>query len=241
MKMIKKIDSKDNKRVVHAGKLKNKIYIKECHEFLIEGYKSIELALKAGLVKEIFTTKELDIDSSITQYLVNQIIIEKISSNVNPEGVVAVCETLPNFKPKKMQKVVYLDNIQDPGNMGTLIRTALAFNYDAVVISENSVSIYNSKVVSATKGAMFLIPIIYGPLERYEKDQKIIVSTLADNSIDSRELGKIDSFVLVLGNEAHGVSDSSLKMSDINVKISISNIDSLNVAIAGGILMEKFR
>ena len=198
MKMISKIESKDNKRVVHAGKLKNKNHIKECHEFLVEGHKSIELALKAGLVKEVFTTKELDIDQSIPQYLVNQIIIEKISSNVNPEGVVAVCHTLDNIKPKKLQKVVYLDNVQDPGNMGTLIRTALAFNYDAVVISENSVSIYNPKVVSATKGAMFLIPILFGPLERYEEDQKIIVSTLADNSIDSNQLTKTDSFVLVL-------------------------------------------
>ena len=239
--MIQIINSRTNPKVIHASKLKNKNSIKEFNEFLVEGFKSVELAIKSGLVKEIFTTKELDIDKNIPQYIVNSIIIEKISFSINPEGVVAVCHTLKENKPKNFNKVVYLDDISDPGNMGTIIRTALAFNYDAIILSENSVSIYNPKVVSSSKGAIFLIPILTGSLLDYKKDHVIISSTLNEKSIDLDKLNKPKKFVLVLGNEAHGIKDSTVELSDIFVKIPIENIDSLNVAVAGGILMNHLK
>lgn len=235
--MISYISSRTNQKVVHASKLKNTKEIKESHEFLIEGRKSLDLALKAKLVKEVFTLKELDIDGSIPQYIVSEEIIDKIAFNQNPEGVVGVCKTLPEKAPIKMEKVVYLDNVQDPGNMGTIIRTALALNYDAIILSENCVSVYNPKVVSATKGAMFLIPILSGDIGKYKKDHIVITSTLNEQSIPLDELNRPSSFILVLGNEAHGVSEETISKSDVFVKIPIENIDSLNVAIAGAILM----
>ena len=125
--------------------------------------------------------------------------------------------------------------------MGTLIRTALAFNYDAIILSENCVSIYNPKVVAASKGAIFLIPIIEGRLEDYKKDRTIITSILHENAISLDELKKPDDFILVLGNEAHGVSKKTIELSDIFVTIPIQNIDSLNVSIAGGILMNHLK
>ena len=239
--MISYINSKSNQKVVHAAKLKDKKSIREFNEFLIEGKKALELALEAKLVKEVFVIKELDIDKSIPQYIVSEEIIDKISFSKNPEGVVAVCCTLKEKAPSKMEKVVYLDNIQDPGNMGTIIRTALAFNYDAIILSENCVSIYNPKVVSATKGAMFLIPILNGDILDYKKDHVIITSTLNEKSISLDNLEKPKSFILVLGNEAHGVSEEIVKNSDVFVKIPIDNIDSLNVAVAGAILMYKLK
>ena len=239
--MISYIDSRTNKKVVHASKLKDKKSIKEFHEFLIEGNKSLELALEADLVKEVFTLKELDIPENIPQYIVSEEIIDKISFSQNPEGVVAVVQTLQEKAPSKMNKVVYLDNIQDPGNMGTIIRTALALNYDAIILSENCVSIYNPKVVSATKGAMFLIPILNGDITKYKKDHTVITSTLNEKSISLDELKKPESFILVLGNEAHGVGERIINNSDIFVKIPIANIDSLNVAVAGAILMYKLK
>ena len=239
--MISYINSRTNKKVVHASKLKNKSAIKEFHEFLIEGMKSLELALQSGLVKEVFSLKEINIDPKIPQYIVSEEIIDKISFNQNPEGVVAVCQTLSEKAPGKMNKVVYLDNVQDPGNMGTIIRTALAFDYDAIILSENCVSIYNPKVVSATKGAMFLIPILSGDLNKYKKGQIVIASTLNDQSIELSKLDKPESFILVLGNEAHGISEKIIKLSDVFVKIPINNIDSLNVSIAGAILMHYLK
>ena len=235
--MISYISSRTNQKVVHASKLKNSKEIKESHEFLIEGRKSLDLALKAKLVKEVFTLKELDIDESIPQYIVSEEIINKIAFNQNPEGIVGVCQTLKEKVPSKMDKVVYLDDIQDPGNMGTIIRTALALNYDAVILSEKCVSIYNPKVVSATKGAMFLIPILSGNIKQYKKEHIVITSTLNEQSISLDELNRPSSFILVLGNEAHGVSEETINQSNVFVKIPIKNIDSLNVAVAGAILM----
>lgn len=239
--MIEFITSRTNQKVVRAASLKNKNAIKENHEFLVEGIKSIELALKAGLLKEVFTLKELRMPYNIPQYIVNEQIIEKIASSKNPEGVIAVCKTIDSPIIKKMHKVVYFDDIQDPGNMGTLIRTALAFDFDAIILSENCVSIYNSKVVAASKGAIFLIPIIQGNLEDYKKDRVVITSILNDKAIPLDKLTKPDDFILVLGNEAHGVNKSTIALTDIFVMIPINNIDSLNVSIAGGILMNHLK
>ena len=235
--MISYINSRTNQKVVHASKLKDKKSIKEFQEFLIEGRKALELALEAGLVEAVFTLKELDIPENIPQYIVNEEIIDKISFSQNPEGVVAVVKTLEEKASAKMDKVVYLDNIQDPGNMGTIIRTALALNYDAIILSENCVSIYNPKVVTATKGAMFLIPILSGSILDFKNDRTVITSTLNEKSISLDELEKPKSFILVLGNEAHGVSEEIIANSDVFVKIPIANIDSLNVAVAGAIMM----
>lgn len=239
--MINYINSRSNQKVVHVSRLKDKKYIKEYQEFLIEGVKSLELAVKSGLVEEVYTLKELKLPYNIPQFLVTPEIIDKISSNQNPEGVVAVCSLLKEVKPEKFNKVVYLDDISDPGNMGTLIRTALAFNYDAIILSEKCVSIYNPKVVAASKGAMFSIPILTGKLKDFKNGQKVIASTLSDKTIPLEKCEKLDSFILVLGNEAHGISQEVEKLSDIFVKIPIENIDSLNVAIAGGVLMYHFK
>lgn len=239
--MINYISSKDNKKVIAATKLKNKKNINENHEFLVEGMKTIELAIKSGHLKEIFTTKELDIDPNIPQYIVNENIVKKMAYSLNPEGVIGICSTLEEKLPASLNKVVYLDDIQDPGNMGTIIRTALAFDYDAIILSKNCVSIYNPKVVAASKGGLFLIPIIEGDLKDFKKDFLVITSSLNDKSLSLDKINKTDKFILVLGNEAHGVSEEVISLTDIFVKIPINNIDSLNVSVAGGILMNYLK
>ena len=240
--MIKEITSRENPRVKYAYSLKNPKGRKENHQFLAEGYKALELALKAGLVTDVFTVKEIDnLPININQYICKEDIIEKIAYSTNPEGVVFISNYVSNKKPSIMNKVVYLDHINDPGNMGTIIRTALAFNYDAVVISKDSVSIYNEKVVAASKGAIFLLPIIESDIKDFDSSFKVIVSTLNDKSIDLNNVKKTDKFVLVLGNETHGVSEDSIARANLMVKIPISNIDSLNVSVAAGILMNYLR
>ena len=134
-----------------------------------------------------------------------------------------------------------LDNIEDPGNMGTLIRTALAFSYDLVIASKNSVSIYNSKTINASKGAIFMIDAIHDDIDKYLPNHKLIVSTLQKDSISLEEVDINDNFILVVGSESHGVSREIIKKADVKVKIDIDNIDSLNAAVAGAILMNKIR
>ena len=189
----------------------------------------------------MFTLKPIPhLDTNIQEYLVTEEIIEKLAFSNNPEGVVFLCD-MPKNIPAKLDKVVYLDNINDPGNMGTIIRTAFAFNYDAVIVSSNSVNVYNEKVIAASKGSIFLMPILEGELDTYLSNQKGIVSTLNNKSVELDSLATPESFILVLGNEAHGVDKAIEEKADIAVKIPMQNIDSLNVSIAAGILMYKLR
>ena len=237
------ITSKSNSKVKLAASLNEKKYRLENGMFLNEGRKILDMGLEANLVDTIFTTKELkNIDSAVKIYQVTDEIIKKISNEKNPEGIVAICK-IPNWEKdySKYKKVVYLDDVSDPGNMGTIIRTALAFDYDAVVLSKNCVDIYNPKVITAARGAIFLLPIFNDDLGRFS-NKEIIVSALSHKAVSLEKINRKDDFVLVLGNEAHGVSEDTLKMANQVVKIDISDsIDSLNVAIAGGILMNYLK
>ena len=235
--------SKNNQKIKDASALKLKKVRLEKGLFLMEGTKNLDLALTYGNVKTIFTSIGLPkIGKDIETYKVNDEVLRKLAVSENPEGVVFVCETLKPKKDKKdYHKIVYLDQINDPGNLGTILRTAVAFNYDAVVLSKGSVDLYNEKVIAASKGAIFLIDAFVGNIEDY-KDKQIIVSTLDENSIPLNECKKPNDFVLVLGNESHGVSEPTIKIANQLVKIEMNDIiDSLNVAIAGAILMNYFK
>ena len=239
--MIKYIDSKQNNKIKHAASLKESKYRKEYQEFLAEGKKALDLAVFSKNIKEIFTLKEIpDVPQEITQYIVKKDVLEKISLSGSPEGIVFISQIV-NRNAKHARKVVYLDRVSDPGNVGTIIRTALAFSYDAVILSDGCCDPYNEKAVSASKGGIFLMPVIHGKLEDYSEGRKVIVSALSDKAVSSDELECKDPFVLVVGNEAAGVSPDIIKKADIVTKIPIDNIDSLNVAVAAGILMNKLR
>ena len=235
--------SKNNQKIKDACALKLKKNRLEKGLFLMEGIKNLDLALTYGNVKTIFTSIGLPkIGKDIETYKVNDEVLRKLATSENPEGVVFICEMLKPRKDKKdYHKIVYLDQINDPGNLGTILRTAVAFNYDAVVLSKCSVDLYNEKVIAASKGAIFLVDTFVGAIEEY-KDKQIIVSTLDENSIPLNECKKPNDFVLVLGNESHGVSEPIIKIANQLVKIEMNDvIDSLNVAIAGAILMNYFK
>jgi TrmH family RNA methyltransferase len=147
----------------------------------------------------------------------------------------------PSKKEVCGDRIVYLDGVQDPGNVGTIIRTALAFNYDAVILSEDSASIYNDKVISSTKGALFMMNIVSCSLEELkEKGYQLIVTSLG-KSVDYKSISVSNKACIVLGSEGQGVKQSTLDMSDVIVRIDISNIDSLNVGVAAGILLNEYR
>ena len=235
--------SKNNQKIKDACALKMKKVRQETGLFLMEGIKNLDIALKFGVVKQIFTSIGLPkLKQDIECYKVNDEVLRKLANSENPEGVVFVCEQL---KPKKdkseYHKIVYLDQINDPGNLGTILRTAVAFNYDAVILSKSSVDIYNEKVIAASKGALFLIDAFYDNISNFTKGRIVIASAL-DNAIHLSECEKPKDFILVLGNESHGVSPEVLSLANRIVKIEMNDaIDSLNVAIAAGILMNYFK
>ena len=233
--MIYNLTSKNNNKIKYACSLKLSKNRNEFKQFLAEGYKSMQMALEANLLKDVFTLYELDLPEHINQYIITNEILEKLSNSVNPEGIVFISD-IPNFD-NYGDKILFLDNVNDPGNMGTLIRTALSLGYSSVIYNKGSVSPFNEKAVAASKGAIFKLPVLEAELKEFKNDYQIIVSALHKNSIKLPDFKAEDKFVLVLGNEAHGVSIDTLKLSDAVVEIPIEGMESLNVAIAGGILM----
>ena len=236
--------SKNNQNIKDACALKMKKVRLEKGLFLMEGIKNLDLALTYGNVKTIFTSIGLPkIGKDIEVYKVNDEVLRKLAVSENPEGIVFICECP---KPKKelsdYHKIVYLDQINDPGNLGTILRTAVAFNYDAVVLSKGSVDLFNEKVIAASKGAIFLIDAFVDGIDNYRKDHKVVVTTLDEKSVFLNDAPKYEDVIIVLGNESHGVSSDIISKADVLVKINMNDvIDSLNVAVAGGIILNYFK
>ena len=239
------INSKNNQKIKDACALKIKKYRQEQGLFLMEGIKNLDMALKFGQVKQIFTTIDLPkLPKEIEVFRVNDEVLKKLASSENPEGVVFVSKMQEpkNIDKCAYHKLVYLDQVNDPGNLGTILRTAVAFNYDAVILSKGSVDLYNEKTIAASKGAIFLIDAFYDDLKNYTNGRKVIVTTLDERSIFLKDSPKFDDFVIVLGNESHGVSKEVMDQADTFVKIDMNDsIDSLNVAVAAGIIMNYFK
>lgn len=240
--MIKEIRSRQNELVKEVAKLSDVKARKQQKLFKVEGFHMLEMAKEANLIHSVFTLKEIkDLESKIPQYLVSEEVLEKLSSTKTPQGVVTVCKLLTE-KPIKSDKVLYLDDVSDPGNLGTILRTALAFGYDDVILSKNCCSIYNEKTLQASQGAIFKLNIVTDlDLSKLKANGYQILATEIKGSISLEEVSKPEKLVLILGNEAHGVSESILKLADKRIRIDIKNIESLNVAIAGAIAMFKFK
>lgn len=238
--MIKEIKSRQNELVKEIAKLSDPKARKEQKLFKVDGFHMLEMAKEAKLLHSVFTVKEIK-GLDVPQYLVSEEVLEKLSFSKTPQGVVAVCHLLEE-KPIKSEKVLYLDDVSDPGNLGTILRTALAFGYDDVILSKNCCSIYNEKALQASQGAIFKLNIVSdADLLKLKKDGYEILATEIKGSVSLDEVSKPKKQVLVLGNEAHGVSESILKLSDKRIRIDIKNIESLNVAIAGAIAMFKLK
>ena len=239
--MIYKIESDENKIVKYVNKLKNPKYIKEEKKFIIEGFHLLEMANLED-IDFVLTLEKLDLDSSINQYIVNEKIMKKLSINKSFSKVIAVCKIRNNQKIEG-DLILYLDNLQDPGNIGTILRTALAFNIKTI-ISTSLVTFYNQKTIQSSQGAIFHLNLLKGDdkiLFGLKKDYKLIATSLNENTIDLREFNWPNKVVLIVGNEGNGVSKEILNMADSTIKIPIENIDSLNVGIATAILIYNFK
>lgn len=234
-----KITSTANKLIKDLCLLKKASIRKERQEFLVQGNDFIEPSIKSKSAKMIFAIEEKDYGIPLT--LISKEVMKKISLYENSEEPVILCSYL-NKDIKLGNRIVYLDGVQDPGNVGTIIRTSLALGYDGVVLSSKCASLYSSKVISASKGAIFDLPV-YEDIslnELKEKGYEIIVTAL-NNSIDYKTVKIKDKVVIVFGSEGQGISKETLNIADIIIKIDIKSIDSLNVAIAAGIILERYR
>ena len=237
------ITSLDNDRVKGYIKLKDRKYRKKTNTFIVEGRHLVLEAYKAGKIIELILEKDevLPLDLPIV-YVTNEI-INKISEMENPSTVMALCK-MDEKEEIIGDKILMLDGIQDPGNLGTIIRSSLAFNVDTIVLSPECVDLYNPKVIRSTQGMIFGINIVRSELEsviKNLKQQEIpVYGTNVEYGEDVTILKEKDKtkYGLVMGNEGQGVRKEILDMCDKYLFIDMNDkVESLNVAVATSILL----
>ena len=236
------IKSLDNDRIKNYIKLKERKNRKKNGEFIVEGMHLVLEACKKGIVKEIILEENTSFITDLPTIYVTKEIINKISDLESPSNIMALCRMID--EKITGDKILLLDDIQDPGNLGTIIRSALAFNVDTIVLSPNTVDLYNSKVVRATQGMLFHINIVVKDLKEVITDLKKkkvpIFGTRVDSGSDVRVLRdeKIDKYALIMGNEGNGVSTDILDMCDEYLYIKMNEkVESLNVGVATSIIL----
>ena len=247
-------------RIKQLKSLHQKKFRRIENKFLLEGSRLIDQALSANAeIEEIWMTKK-NLDSQIGKNLIKQIeeknipwsiaphkIIRQMSDSLNDQGIIALAP-IPVYSKyqKPPRKSLYLDGISDPGNMGTLLRTAAWFGIKSVFFSSNCVDPFNSKVVRSAMGAHFYF-------SNFEADDKmrilhdftragfeILGSDMNGNSIRTLNISGTKGWILVLGNEAHGIGDSARSFITSTVSIpGTKGMESLNVSVAGGILLHE--
>ncbi len=235
------ITSVKNPYIKQLAHLKEKKYRDEQDIFLVETKHLVLEAYKAGLIKELILEANEIFPLDVKTLYVSKEVLKKLSSLETPSNVMAV--VYKREKPKEIgEKVLILDKIQDPGNLGTIIRSAVAFNINTIVCSKDTVDIYNPKVVRASQGMMFHIPIIVNnpesTIQELKKQDYKIIGTKVTNGHDVRTSSIYSHFALIIGNEGQGISKNIEDLCDEYLYIKMNeNCESLNASVAASILL----
>lgn len=237
------ITSLENDKVKNLVKLQKKKYRDLTNTYIVEGEHLVIEADKAGVIDEVILLDGEEYNYDYPVSYVTYDILKKISTMDNPPKIMAVCRKKDNNKIIG-NKIVVLDEVQDPGNLGTIIRSSLAFNVDTIVLLENSVDLYNPKVLRATQGMYNYINIVnlsFDEIYQYMKENNInIYGTSVVNGVDASTLDKDmkSSYCLVMGNEGQGVKEEIMDKCDKNLYIKMNDkVESLNVGVACSILL----
>lgn len=243
------IESTQNTQVKEWKKLLTRKGRKKQQKYIIEGDHLIEEAIKSNASIETILIRE-DKWSAYPNYnndltvLISEGISELLTDTVTNQGIFAVIvieETLKEIVADK--PVLLLDEVQDPGNLGTLIRSADAAGFEAVIIGKGSVDVYNPKALRSAQGSHFHLPVIEGDLLTWietfkEKGMEVYGTALDERAVSYHEVMQKATFALIVGNEGNGVNPDILKKTTQNLYIPIKGqAESLNVAIAASILM----
>ena len=238
------ITSLTNKTVKNWMKLKTKKERDAQGLFLVDGRHMTQEALKAGVVETIITT-DTSYKSDVLVEYVSENVMEKLSFTKTPQPFMAVCRKKKNILNEEGKRFIILDGVQDPGNVGTMIRTALAFSFDQVILSKDSCDLYNDKTLRSTQGAVFMMDIIRADLsviipELKKKGIFVVGSSLRD-ARDMNEISSREKMAFIMGNEGQGMKQEMLDLCDERLFIPIHTMESLNVGVAAGVIMYQFR
>ncbi|MFH0703146.1 MAG: RNA methyltransferase [bacterium] len=251
---MKEITSINNPLIKKVHSLKEKKNRNEQGLFLLEGYKAIIEALKSGIkLEDIFIDKDFNrkIPDFPNIYSVNEQILRKISTTESPPEILATAYQLKfsinDFFTSDNPVIIILENIKDPGNLGTIIRTAKACNVSGIILTDETVDIYNPKIVRSSAANLWKIPIIYiseknkikENLNKFKKSQFIATTVKkAQNTYLYYDIDYKKPTVLMFGSEAEGLSEELLNQADKLITIPMNEqVESLNLSISAGIIL----
>lgn len=249
-KPLKYIQSAQNPKVKQWKKLLTKKERDRTGLFIVEGHHLVEEAVKAQQAAELIVSEQRDLPpgldfGDIPVTAVTEEIISMLAETETTQGIFAICHERKddNITGKRY---LLIDAVQDPGNLGTMIRTADAAGMDAVIVGKGSVDVYNPKVLRSAQGSHFYLPVVTGDLfawtEKLKKSGITIYGTALENGSPHTDIETAENFALIVGNEGSGVSKELLAETDANLYIPIyGSSESLNVAVAAGILMYHLR
>lgn len=233
------IESVNNEQIKEIRKLNDKKYRDETNLFLVEGDHLVKEAYKSGnLVKLILTDDIYDFD--VEKLIVSDKVLKSISE-LNNTSVIGVCKKTSTVLDLT-KNVVILDGVQDPGNLGTIIRSCTAFNINNLVLSKDTVDLYNSKVIRSTQGMIFNMNIIRedicDTIKLLKENGYIIYGTNVTNGIDIKDVKNDEKYAIIMGNEGNGISPEVSSLVDKNIYIKMNEkCESLNVAVSASIIL----
>lgn len=234
------ITSLNNPTIKEISKLKNKKYRDLTNTYLAEGEHLVEEAYKNNILIKIILLEDTICNYDIEKIYVTKEVMKKLTELDTPNKIIGIVKK--NTPLPIGNKILILDNIQDPGNLGTIIRSSVAFDIDTIVLSPNTVDIYNPKVIRSTQVMIFYTNIITLELKEFINEIKTknytIFGTNVRNGKNIKEITLPEKFALVLGNEGQGVSKEIESLCDDNIYIKMSSkCESLNVSVATSILL----
>lgn len=236
--MAKKITSESNPLIRHVLRLqKESAYRKEAKECVVSGIKRVAEIQHPRLllvVDEALVPKKFQGEV----YVVTEALLKLATGLKTPEGIAAVVPLKSHPLPKKISRLLALDGVQDPGNVGTLIRSSYAFGWDALFVLPGTADPWGDKALRAASGATFKLPIIEGDFEALKKmiKQHALTPYAADMKGASFETVTQEPLLLILGSEGQGVSTEASFAKKVSVPME-NAMESLNVGVAGGILL----
>ncbi len=258
--MALEITSSSNNTIKHVKSLKKKKYRERYNEFIVEGLRILEHGIKNNaMFSGIFYSDEFEDnleaskllsyinEKDIPVYKLDRKIFKEIADTENPQGILATVikkdYQIHNIINKDNFTIVILDRLQDPGNLGTIIRTSDAAGVDAVVITKGCVDVYNEKTVRSTMGSIFTIPIlkiddINDFIDNLIEKKINIVSTTLDSNFYHYDINYGKKNAIIIGNEGNGIDEEIIHKSNIKVKIPMmGKAESLNASVAAGIII----
>lgn len=237
---MKLIESVQNKKIKELVKLHTKKERDKQALFLVEGMHMVKEAEASGILVDLYLLQGKENPTSLEATYCSQAVLNKLSVQNSNAIVIGVCKK-PQLSIDSEHKILMLNEVQDPGNVGTLIRTAYSFGFDAIYMSKSCADPYNEKTLQSSQGAVFHLPIyscdMLKTIQEKKQTMEIFATALHHDSIDLQDACPIHDFGIVMGNEGQGLPTDMIEACSHCIKIEMDRFESLNVAVAGAICM----